>query len=359
MVLGGALAATLALSLIGLFALRLLGPEMGFLQAAIFLALCIGGLTAILVRLLMRPIASLARYAGQVRHGVGDPPAPPRHYGTQELGAMGQSVLDMAETLQSRAATVRGYTDHVTHELKTPVSAIRAAAELLEDSMPPGASDRQLIAQIMGATDQMQVQLDALRRIAAAREPRYHGRSTLMQVAEALGAEYPALILRNNGAPEWVPLAADGLRLILGHLFANAAQHGATEVVLNGSVDVERVEVTVTDNGTGISGMDRLTVMTRRRQTHDRPGVSIIADQGFLAANNGDLGCLQVLLHRRGPPTAGNRRDDLAFDLGIRALNGLGGGNRCGQSAAKGEGDENRGADKARGDAEGHVYLLG
>lgn len=296
MVLGGALAATLALSLIGLFALRLLGPEMGFLQAAIFLALCIGGLTAILgallVRLLMRPIASLARYAGQVRHGVGDPPAPPRHYGTQELGAMGQSVLDMAETLQSRAATVRGYTDHVTHELKTPVSAIRAAAELLEDSMPPGASDRQLIAQIMGATDQMQVQLDALRRIAAAREPRYHGRSNLMQVAEALGAEYPALILRNNGAPEWVPLAADGLRLILGHLFANAAQHGATEVVLNGSADAERVEVTVTDNGTGISGGNERQVFdpfftTRRDSGGTGMGLAIVA--ALLGAHGGDI----------------------------------------------------------------------
>ena len=62
MVLGGALMATLALSFAGLVALRYLGPEIGFRNAAVGLALCIGAATSLLgwllVRLLLRPIST-------------------------------------------------------------------------------------------------------------------------------------------------------------------------------------------------------------------------------------------------------------------------------------------------------------
>lgn len=49
--------------------------------------------------------------------------------------------------MQDRAATIRSYTDHVTHEIKAPVAAIRAAVELLEDGALTPA-DRVQLAQI-------------------------------------------------------------------------------------------------------------------------------------------------------------------------------------------------------------------
>ena len=131
-VLGGALLGTLGLSLVGLVALRLLGPVLGYRWAAvilggmILLATLVLGL--LLNRLLLRPITALAGRAGDLNRDPMARAEPLAHYGTRELRDLGESVLSMAGRLQAREATIRSYTDHVTHEMKTPLSAMRAAA---------------------------------------------------------------------------------------------------------------------------------------------------------------------------------------------------------------------------------------
>lgn len=254
-VLGGALAGTLALSLAGLVVLRYLGPEIGFRPAAALLAAVIGlataGLGWLLVRLLLRPIRALEDYAAQVRARPRAPVDPPRHFGTQELRATADSVIDMAGTLQGREATIRNYTDHVTHEIKSPVAAIRAASELLADGKL-SAEDRALVAQIEGAALEIQTQLEALREAARAREPRHVGRA---RVGE-LELSHPELHIEVEGEAE-VPLSPDGLRLVLGHLIDNAAAHGAGRVSVRSEAFAGEVVLRVEDDGPGISEGNR------------------------------------------------------------------------------------------------------
>ncbi|WP_421702874.1 sensor histidine kinase [Aliiroseovarius sp.] len=250
-VLGGALAGTLALSLVGLVVLRYLGPEIGFRPAAAILATGIGlataGLGWLLVRLLLRPIRALEDYAAQVRARPRDPVDPPHHFGTQELRATADSVIDMAGTLRAREATIRNYTDHVTHEIKSPVAAIRAASELLSDG-DLTAEDRALVGQIEGAAAEIQTQLDALRDAARAREPRHVGRA---RVAE-LELSHPGLRIEVEGEAE-LPLSPDGLRLVLRHLIDNAAAHGAGRVMVRSEELPGEVVLRVADDGPGVS----------------------------------------------------------------------------------------------------------
>ena len=213
LVLGGGLAGTLALSFIGLVALRYLGPVIGFRHAATLLATLITLATALLswlmVRLLLRPIRALERYALALEQATA--PEPPVHFGTQETRATALRVIAMAEALRDREATIRAYTDHVTHELKTPVAAIRAASELLEDGLTdPG--DKALLAQIDGAREQMERQLAALRDAARARETRWLGESRLVDVLPALATGHPLLVLTATGERQRLPLA-DGSRM--------------------------------------------------------------------------------------------------------------------------------------------------
>ena len=48
------------------------------------------------------------------------------HYGTAEMQGLGQTILDMGRVLQGREAVLRSYADHVTHELKSPLTTLRA-----------------------------------------------------------------------------------------------------------------------------------------------------------------------------------------------------------------------------------------
>jgi two-component system sensor histidine kinase CreC len=81
---------------------------------------------------LTHPIKRLTRYANNVRDGkrVTLPPL-----GGSELRDMGMALENMREALEGKKY-VEQYIHTLTHEIKSPLSAIRGAAELLEEQMP-------------------------------------------------------------------------------------------------------------------------------------------------------------------------------------------------------------------------------
>jgi signal transduction histidine kinase len=287
----GALLGTLALSFLGLVALRYLGPEIGFRAAAALIGAAILMATLVLAyllsRLLLRPVSALARRAKELRHDPMARAEPLAHYGTQELRDLGESVLDMARRLQAREATIRSFTDHATHEMKTPLSAIRAAVEMLEET----ALDREgrdLVAAISDAGAQMERQLQALRAAAAAREPGHHGTSRLDEVVPGLPAAQSGLRLKVTGGGTDLPLDREGLSIVLQQLLANAAAAGATEVQLIAGPGRLRVQ----DDGPGISEGNRAHVFepfftTRREAGGTGMGLTIAAN--LLAAHGADI----------------------------------------------------------------------
>ena len=296
LVLGGSLAITLALSLAGLIALRYLGPELGFRNAAAILAITIGALTAgvglLMIRLLLGPIRALAHYARSVRSAPKGGAEPPRHLGTRELHGMAEAVVDMADTLKARETAIRAYSDHVTHQLKSPASAIAAAAELLDDSHDLGEDDKRLVAQISGAAREMKQHLNALRNMARAREADYFGTAALSQVAPHLRTSHPDLQLELHGDALALPLSRDGLTLILGQLLENAVTHGADRVELAAAQSGMRVSLSVADNGRGISAGNLPRIFdpfftTRRDQGGTGMGLAIVS--AILAAHRGTI----------------------------------------------------------------------
>lgn len=290
-VLGGALLGTLGLSFVGLVTLRLIGPVIGYrlgvvlVGGAILLATLV--LAFLLLRLLLRPITALADRAGALSRDPKARAEPMAHYGTRELRDLGQSVLDMAGRLQAREATIRSFTDHATHEMKTPLAAIRAAVELLEDS-DLSAGDKALATTIREAGAQMERQLQALRQAAAAREPGHHGESCLKEVLPALQTAHPGLALQVTGVEVPLPLAAEGLVMLLQQLLSNAGDAGSTEV----SLRAEPRRLTVIDNGRGISPGNRNRVFepfftTRRDAGGTGMGLTITAN--LLAAHGAEI----------------------------------------------------------------------
>lgn len=293
-VLGGALAGTLALSFTGLVALRYLGPVIGFRSAAAGLALAISagtaGLGRLLLRLILRPILALEAYAQAQETGA--PAARPAHFGTRETAATAVRVITMAEALRDRELTIRAFTDHVTHELKTPVAAIRAATELLEDGGALGPEDARLLSEIDGARVQLESQLAALRSAAQAREVRHLGQSRLADLAADLSADFPDLKIETEGATLRLPLAAAGLGIVLAQLLRNADDHGAGRVTLAASATETGPVLEITNDGLAIAAGNAARIFepffTTRRETGGT-GMGLTVVRNLLNAHHAEI----------------------------------------------------------------------
>ena len=254
-VLGGSLLAILVLPIYAALIAENLTPLTGRRNAVFIVAM--GSFLATLVlgwllwRLILAPVQALAAKAEAIRGGAA--PDALEHYGTPEIGELAQAVLDMAEVLQSREMAVRGYTDHVTHELKTPLTAIRGAAELLqaEEDLPPGTA--RLVATIAGAEKRAVKLLGAARSIAAARMPEHRGSTRLVDCVPRLQSRVDHLEIEVLNAEEPLPLAQSGLDVVLGHIVENAEEAGATKVTLDSGRGDGGAWLTVADNGPGIS----------------------------------------------------------------------------------------------------------
>jgi len=113
---------------------------------------------------LSRQLGSLRRYADAVT--AGKRVAPPDAAG--EFGDLGRALATMRERLEGKQY-VEQYVLALTHELKSPLAAIRSSAELVEsggDAMP--AADRaRFIATIHAQGDRMAEMIDKLLALAA------------------------------------------------------------------------------------------------------------------------------------------------------------------------------------------------
>ncbi|MEM9796403.1 MAG: HAMP domain-containing sensor histidine kinase [Pseudomonadota bacterium] len=295
LVLSGALFVPLVLSFGILWAMNRVGrgivsnePALLGLVAIVAATVFLGWL---LLRLILGPVTALARYATAVRAGQQDAEVP-AHYGTPELRGLGVAVLDMTEALQRREATIRAFADHATHELKTPVTTIRATAELLSEADGLATGDRALVERIGTACAQMEGQLAALRRVALAREPVHHGQTSLNAVAPRLQVDGLTIaVMSGHDVP--LPLADEGLRVVLQEIARNAAQHGATRLDL--AVDGDGT-LTARDNGPGVSPghADRIfdPFFTSRRESGGS-GMGLAIAAALLSAHGGTIRLLE------------------------------------------------------------------
>ena len=292
MVLSGSLLAVLVLPVLGLFVVDALVPAMGRVEAILTVAL--GALSATLIlgwllwRLILSPVRGLAARAEIIRSG--GMATPMMRFGTPEIGELGQAVLDMAAVLQARELAVRSYADHVSHELKTPLSAIRGAAELLASE--PGITEetRRLVGTISEAEARAESLLAAARQIAAARTPEHHGQTKLDDIVAA--PTHPGLEISISGGNIDLPLAPEGLRVILAHLVENAAEAGAKSIRVHAEKSAEGPVLSISDDGPGISEGNRDRVLdpffTTRRDTGGT-GMGLAIVQTLLLAHGAEV----------------------------------------------------------------------
>ncbi|WP_420861135.1 sensor histidine kinase [Algirhabdus cladophorae] len=245
LILGGVLGFVLLLPMAGLVMLRDLSPMMGWREAAALLGFgiaAIAGLLGYLLwRLILGPVNALVTRAEGLAQGHVDAQAPLSHYGTPEMQRLGQSVMDMAAALDHRHSNLQQYSAHVTHEMKSPLTTIQGAAEMLDQSEDP-AEVAQLAQLIRQSSDRMQRLLDGLRALAASRIPLDGPDARLSELELA----HLDVVLTGDDP---LPMSKAALQMVCDHLAQNAVDHGATTLTLRYEAGV----LHVADNGSGIT----------------------------------------------------------------------------------------------------------
>ncbi|MGH8529273.1 MAG: two-component system sensor histidine kinase CreC [Nevskiales bacterium] len=115
-----------------------------------------------------RPLRQLTGYARSVTSG--QRAVMPR-FGNDEIGAMAQALEQMQTALEGKDYVER-YVQTLTHELKSPLAAIRAAGELLSEPLPPEQRQR-FLENIAREVVRLQNLVDRMLQLAAV-EKRTH-----------------------------------------------------------------------------------------------------------------------------------------------------------------------------------------
>ncbi|MCG8614613.1 MAG: two-component system sensor histidine kinase CreC, partial [Desulfobacterales bacterium] len=121
---------------------------------AAFLALLLSILTMFVIT---RPLDHLSRYVKSVRAGTTEEtPA----FGSSDIGEVGKAFEKIRADLEAKQY-VEEYVQSLTHEIKSPVSAIAGAAELLEEEVPPEQQAR-FLANIKTESRRIQTLVDRM-----------------------------------------------------------------------------------------------------------------------------------------------------------------------------------------------------
>ena len=127
------------------------------------LTICMVLCAFLLARWTTRPIRRLTDYARAISRGE-KPPMP--HLHGPEMKTLGRAFDTMRDTLENREY-VEHYVQTLTHELKSPVAAIRGASELLQESSVPEPQRTRFLRNIQSETLRLQDLIDRLLALAA------------------------------------------------------------------------------------------------------------------------------------------------------------------------------------------------
>jgi signal transduction histidine kinase len=254
-------------------------------------------LGALLARSLTRPLEGIEAAVAAVGAGRLSERAPVAR-GPAELVALGETVNEMADRLEELVHTQRAFLADASHQLRTPLTALRLRLENLEDALGPEQGAE--LAPALAEADRLSRIVDGLLTLARGEGGLRPARevvdveAALRDRAEAWGAlaeERQVTLsceLPPAGPYEWElrAFACPGhVEQVLDNLLANAleATPPGGKVSLGALRISGRVEVHVIDNGPGMSAADRTRAFDRFWRREGAPhggtglGLAIVA----------------------------------------------------------------------------------
>jgi two-component system sensor histidine kinase MtrB len=245
---------------------------------AILTALALGGIGGLVLASLfgfstssrlLRPLSRVADAAEDIASGGLDTRLDQES--DPDLDRLAGSFNDMADAVQTRIEREARFASDVSHELRSPITALTAAVEVLDgrrEEVPERT--RQALDVVVGQVrrfDSMVIALLELSRLDAGATDMNLERLDIVDLTGRIAARYGAPDVPITVAPRTRrEVTIDKVRYerIVGNLVANARNHGggAVEIQIEPARN-RRVRVAVIDDGPGVADGERERIFER------------------------------------------------------------------------------------------------
>jgi len=201
------------------------------------------------------------------RMASGDLATRTRAAGSDEVAELGRALDRLAEELSRLESIRRDFVANASHELRTPVSSVRSAAETLRAGAlrDPEAAGRflEIVERNAERLDRLIADLLDLSRIESRESKLDLEPVEVASVAAHVLGHFRERVERKRIRLEWVPPSGElprvradrrALEQVLTNLVDNAVKYcpEAAEIRVRAASDGDRVRVSVEDNGPGI-----------------------------------------------------------------------------------------------------------
>jgi signal transduction histidine kinase len=255
-------------------------------------------------RTITGPMRELIERTNLVGKGDRNALRPLKHHGTSEFALLSQSFLDMARRLNTRSSFISTFATHVSHELKSPLTSIQGAAELLRDDIDapaPSMTDqdrRKFLDNIIADTDRLTKISLRLRDFARAENPVAVGATKLSGVIAGLRSAFGALDTNASGDLDTpMRISSENASIIFSNLADNALRHDSLLLDISAKRQGNSLLIKVADDGEGVSPNNRTQIFdsfftTRRDSGGTGMGLAIV--RAMLDAHGGAIRLLET-----------------------------------------------------------------
>lgn len=243
-----------------------------------------------------KPINALTAYAQKIT--AGERPTAP-HIRPVEMKQLGHAFEKMREALEGKKF-VEQYTHTLTHELKSPLSGIRAASEILAEN-PPEAEAKQFLSNIKTEVARITELVDRMLLLSSveAKKSIEPGQTIdLKDILEEIVTSLNPQLARNEIKLETKlePLRVPGDRFLVRHALVNLLQNAVDFSPSGGKIELQlwssdnQAVVEIRDSGPGIPDYARERIFERfyslpRPQTQRKSsglGLSLVREVALL-----------------------------------------------------------------------------
>jgi signal transduction histidine kinase len=211
----------------------------------------------------LRPVESMRRRA-QTISATDLGGRLPSTGGNDELGRLGRTLNEMLERIQEAVARERTFVSDASHELRSPLAALRTELELLAREHPTGAALDEASRSAIEETDRLARLADDLLVLSRADDNSFTLARACVPVGDLTGEaadrarrraapDAPAVTVADHPALD-VDVDRERIAQALDNMLDNAMRHASHDVVVTSEERGARVEIHVLDDGPGFPG---------------------------------------------------------------------------------------------------------